>query len=223
MIATDWRQLTHALALQSVSIPLADPHFWTMQGSVRVAQLCNAMGLTWGCHSNNHFDISLAMMTHCGAAAPGDYNALDTHWIWQEGLERLTVDPPRISRRRGRRPRRSRAWASDLDMDRLLAAHELYREKALSAPGTTPSACSTSSPAGRSTTSAPAWSVRRRSPAASPTPSGRNAQPTRARPGIRTDAPRTLRVVTAEPGHAGHRSVEPHHKSVNLTDGRTSA
>jgi glucarate dehydratase len=36
MIATDWRQLSHALALQSVDIPLADPHFWTMAGSVRV-------------------------------------------------------------------------------------------------------------------------------------------------------------------------------------------
>ena len=32
MIATDWRQLTHALSLQSVDIPLADPHFWTMAG-----------------------------------------------------------------------------------------------------------------------------------------------------------------------------------------------
>jgi L-alanine-DL-glutamate epimerase-like enolase superfamily enzyme len=36
MIATDWRQLLHAVRLQSVDIPLADPHFWTMQGSVRV-------------------------------------------------------------------------------------------------------------------------------------------------------------------------------------------
>ncbi len=32
MVATDWRQLSHALALQSVDIPLADPHFWTMAG-----------------------------------------------------------------------------------------------------------------------------------------------------------------------------------------------
>ena len=71
MIATDWRQLVHALALQSVDIPLADPHFWTMQGSVRVAQTCNDWGLTWGSHSNNHFDISLAMFTHVAAAAPG--------------------------------------------------------------------------------------------------------------------------------------------------------
>ncbi|MEV5727214.1 MULTISPECIES: enolase C-terminal domain-like protein [Streptomyces] len=131
MIATDWRQLTHALALRSVDIPLADPHFWTMQGSVRVAQLCNSMGLTWGCHSNNHFDISLAMMAHCGAAAPGDYNALDTHWIWQEGMERLTVTPPRIAG--------GEVAVDDtpglgvrLDRDRLLAAHELYLEKGLS-------------------------------------------------------------------------------------------
>jgi glucarate dehydratase len=54
MVATDWRQLTHALQLQAVDIPLADPHFWTMQGSVRVAQTCRDWGLTWGSHSNNH-------------------------------------------------------------------------------------------------------------------------------------------------------------------------
>ncbi|NGO75056.1 glucarate dehydratase [Streptomyces sp. YC504] len=132
MIATDWRQLTHALALQSVSIPLADPHFWTMRGSVRVAQLCHAMGLTWGCHSNNHFDISLAMVTHCGAAAPGAYNALDTHWIWQEGLERLTVEPPRIVGGEIAVPD-APGLGVELDRDRLLAAHELYKEKALGA------------------------------------------------------------------------------------------
>ncbi|RFU88126.1 glucarate dehydratase [Streptomyces triticagri] len=132
MIATDWRQLTHALALQSVSIPLADPHFWTMQGSVRVAQLCHETGLTWGCHSNNHFDISLAMITHCGAAAPGDYNALDTHWIWQEGLERLTFTPPRITGGEVAVPS-APGLGVRLDPDRLHAAHELYREKALGA------------------------------------------------------------------------------------------
>ncbi|MEU3340830.1 enolase C-terminal domain-like protein [Streptomyces sp. NPDC002144] len=131
MIATDWRQLTHALALQSVSIPLADPHFWTLQGSVRVAELCDAMGLTWGCHSNNHFDISLAMMAHCGAAAPGEYNALDTHWIWQEGQERLTVEPPRIVGGEVAVPD-TPGLGVRLDRERLMAAHELYRAKALS-------------------------------------------------------------------------------------------
>ncbi|AWE53663.1 enolase C-terminal domain-like protein [Streptomyces nigra] len=131
MVATDWRQLTHALALQSVSIPLADPHFWTMQGSVRVAQLCHETGLTWGCHSNTHFDISLAMMAHCGAAAPGEYNALDTHWIWQEGRERLTVEPPTITGGEVAVPD-TPGLGVRLDRDRLLAAHELHREKGLS-------------------------------------------------------------------------------------------
>ncbi len=95
MIATDWRQLTHALSLQSVDIPLADPHFWTMAGSVRVAQTCRDWGLTWGSHSNNHFDVSLAMFTQVGAAAPGKVTAIDTHWIWQDG-QRLTKEPLQI-------------------------------------------------------------------------------------------------------------------------------
>ena len=95
MIATDWREMGHAIQLHSVDIPLADPHFWTMQGSVRVAQMCHEWGLTWGSHSNNHFDISLAMFTHVAAAAPGKITAIDTHWIWQEG-QRLTREPFRI-------------------------------------------------------------------------------------------------------------------------------
>ena len=96
MIATDWRQLSHALALQSVDIPLADPHFWTLAGSVRVAQTCRDWGLTWGSHSNNHFDVSLAMFTHVAAAAPGRVTAIDTHWIWQDG-QRLTREPLQIT------------------------------------------------------------------------------------------------------------------------------
>ena len=59
MIATDWREMGHAIRSGAVDIPLADPHFWTMSGSVRVAQLCDAWGLTWGSHSNNHFDVCL--------------------------------------------------------------------------------------------------------------------------------------------------------------------
>jgi glucarate dehydratase len=95
MVATDWRQMAHSISLQSVDIPLADCHFWTMQGAVRVSQLCNMFGLTWGSHSNNHFDISLAMITHTGAAAQGKVTAIDTHWIWQEG-QRLTKEPLQI-------------------------------------------------------------------------------------------------------------------------------
>jgi glucarate dehydratase len=95
MIATDWRQMGHAIQLHSVDIPLADPHFWTMQGAVRVAQMCHEWGLTWGCHSNNHFDISLAMVAQVAAAAPGKITPIDTHWIWQDG-QPLTRDPLKI-------------------------------------------------------------------------------------------------------------------------------
>ena len=108
MIATDWREMGHAITLQSVDIPLADPHFWTMQGSVRVAQMCNEWGLTWGSHSNNHFDISLAMFTHVAAAAPGEITAIDTHWIWQDG-QRLTKAPLQIQGGCVQVPK-SRAW-----------------------------------------------------------------------------------------------------------------
>ncbi len=130
MIATDWRQLGHAVQLRSVDIPLADPHFWTMQGSVRVAQLCKENGLIWGSHSNNHFDISLAMFTQVGAAAPGDYTALDTHWIWQEGIERLTRKPLKIKAGEIRVPDKP-GLGVELDPDQLDAAHELYLAKGL--------------------------------------------------------------------------------------------
>ncbi|SFH63698.1 enolase C-terminal domain-like protein [Modicisalibacter xianhensis] len=96
MVATNWREMAHALMLRSVDIPLADPHFWTLSGAVRVSQLCQDHGMTWGSHSNNHFDISLAMFAQVGAAAVGRITALDTHWIWQEGDARLTHNPPQI-------------------------------------------------------------------------------------------------------------------------------
>ena len=95
MIATDWREMGHAIRSGAVDIPLADPHFWTMQGSVEVAQICDRWGLTWGSHSNNHFDVSLMMFTQVAAAAPGRITALDTHWIWQDG-QRITREPPLI-------------------------------------------------------------------------------------------------------------------------------
>ena len=130
MIATDWRQLGHAIQLHSVDIPLADPHFWTMQGSVRVAQICHEWGLTWGSHSNNHFDISLAMFTQVGAAAPGKIAALDTHWIWQEGQERLTKEPLQIVGGLVTVPDRP-GLGVEPDMAQIEKAHRLYNEHGL--------------------------------------------------------------------------------------------
>ncbi|WP_192558466.1 glucarate dehydratase [Pseudomonas allokribbensis] len=131
MIATDWREMGHAIQLQSVDIPLADPHFWTMQGSVRVAQMCHEWGLTWGSHSNNHFDISLAMFTHVAAAAPGDITAIDTHWIWQDG-QRLTKAPLQIVDGCVQVPKKP-GLGIELDMDQVAKAHERYKGMGLGA------------------------------------------------------------------------------------------
>ncbi|RKP46192.1 glucarate dehydratase [Pararobbsia silviterrae] len=131
MIATDWRQMGHAIQLQSVDIPLADPHFWTLQGSVRVAQMCHDWGLTWGSHSNNHFDISLAMFTHVAAAAPGKITAIDTHWIWQDG-QHLTRDPLQIVGGKVRVPNKP-GLGIELDVDALERAHALYLQHGLGA------------------------------------------------------------------------------------------
>jgi glucarate dehydratase len=131
MIATNWREMGHAIQLQAVDIPLADPHFWTMQGSVGVAQMCREWGLTWGSHSNNHFDISLAMFTHVAAAAPGNITAIDTHWIWQDG-QRLTKEPLKIvggTIAVADRP----GLGVEIDVAQIEAAHRLYEKNALGA------------------------------------------------------------------------------------------
>jgi glucarate dehydratase len=131
MVATDWRELGYAIALHAVDIPLADPHFWTMQGAVRVSQICRDNGLTWGSHSNNHFDISLAMVTHVAAAAVGEITAIDTHWIWQDG-QHLTRNPLQIKNGAIELPMRP-GLGVDLDLDAIERAHELYMMKGLGA------------------------------------------------------------------------------------------
>jgi glucarate dehydratase len=129
MVATDWRQMVHSLSLQSVDIPLADPHFWTMAGSVRVAQTCRDWGLTWGSHSNNHFDVSLAMFTHVAAAAPGKVTAIDTHWIWQDG-QGLTKEPLQIVNGHVEVPKKP-GLGVELDMVEVEKAHQLYLQHGL--------------------------------------------------------------------------------------------
>ena len=124
MIATDWRELKHAIQLKAIDIPLADPHLdhaW-----FRVAQLCREWGLTWGSHSNSHFDISLAMFTHVAAAAPGKVTAIDTHWIWQDG-QRLTREPLIIQVGKLALPDRP-GLGIEIDMARIEEANHLYRK-----------------------------------------------------------------------------------------------
>jgi glucarate dehydratase len=97
-----------------------------MAGSVRIGQVLNDWNLTWGSHSNNHFDISLAIFAQCAAAAPGNITALDTHWIWQDG-QYLTKNPYQI--KDGKIPvSDAPGFGLELDMDAVMKANELYRK-----------------------------------------------------------------------------------------------
>jgi glucarate dehydratase len=102
-----------------------------MAGSVRVAQTCRDWGLTWGSHSNNHFDVSLAMFTHVAAAAPGKVTAIDTHWIWQDG-QHLTEEPLQIVGGQVQVPQRPGLGVT-LDRAAVERAHQLYRQHGLGA------------------------------------------------------------------------------------------
>lgn len=132
MVDTDWRQMQHAIALNSVSVPLADPHFWTMEGSVRVAQICHEFGLNWGIHSNNHFDISLAMAANTAAAAPGDIYAIDTHWIWQDG-QHLTKNPYKIKNGQLTVSKNNVGLGVEIDLEAIKEANKVYEENNLGA------------------------------------------------------------------------------------------
>lgn len=124
MIATDWRQFYHAVALKAVDIVLADPHFWGFGGSVRMAQILNDWGYTWGSHSNNHFDITLTAFAHVAAAAPGSPTALDTHWIWQDG-QNLLEDTPKITDGYLEVPKKPGLGVT-INMERVMEANRLY-------------------------------------------------------------------------------------------------
>lgn len=124
MIATDWRQFYHTVSLNACDIILADPHFWGFDGAIRMSQLLTSWGLTWGVHSNNHFDITLAAFAQIGAAAVGHPAPLDTHWIWQDG-QNLLDDTPQIIGGKLQVPD-APGLGVHLNMERVEEANRLY-------------------------------------------------------------------------------------------------
>ncbi|MBQ7859173.1 MAG: glucarate dehydratase [Faecalibacterium sp.] len=124
MIATDWRQFYHTVSLNACDIILADPHFWGFDGTIRMSQLLDKWGLTWGVHSNNHFDITLAAFAQVGAAAVGEPAPLDTHWIWQDG-QNLLLDTPQIINGKLQVPE-GPGLGVHLNMERVMEANALY-------------------------------------------------------------------------------------------------
>ena len=84
MCTTSFADLPGSVATRSEDIILTDHHYWGgLRASMELATHCRIFGQGVSMHSNNHGGISLAAMTHLGAAMPNLSYALDTHYPWQ--------------------------------------------------------------------------------------------------------------------------------------------
>lgn len=84
MCTTSFADLPGSVRHESEDVVLTDHHFWGgLHGSMELAAWCRIHGRGVSMHSNNHAGISLAAMTHLGAAMPNLSYALDTHYPWQ--------------------------------------------------------------------------------------------------------------------------------------------
>jgi glucarate dehydratase len=84
MCTTSFDDLPGSVKHGSEDIILTDHHFWGgLHASMELAAHCRVFGRGVSMHSNNHAGISLAAMTHLGAAMPNLSYALDTHYPWQ--------------------------------------------------------------------------------------------------------------------------------------------
>ena len=84
MCTTSFADLPGSVALGSEDIILADHHYWGgLRASVELGRFCQTFDRGLSMHSNSHAGISLAAMTHLGAAVPNLTYALDTHYPWQ--------------------------------------------------------------------------------------------------------------------------------------------
>ncbi len=84
MCTTSFAELPGSIRFGSEDIILTDHHYWGgLHSSMELASFCRNFGLGVSMHSNNHGGISMAAMTHLGAAMPNLSYALDTHYPWQ--------------------------------------------------------------------------------------------------------------------------------------------
>jgi glucarate dehydratase len=72
------------------------------------------------------------MFTQVAAAVPGNVTAIDTHWIWQEGIERLTKNPYKIEDGHLAIPSKP-GLGLEIDMEEVQKAHEIYLKEGLGA------------------------------------------------------------------------------------------
>jgi len=80
--------IPEALDLGSIGVVLSDHHVWGgLRHSLELAGICRTVGWGMSMHSNSHLGISLAAMTHLGAAVPNLSYACDTHYPWNSDQE----------------------------------------------------------------------------------------------------------------------------------------
>ena len=84
MVTVAFGHLPETVRLGAVQVVLADHHYWGgLRATQHLAQFGRVFGLGISMHSNSHLGISLAAMTHVGAATPNLAYACDTHYPWQ--------------------------------------------------------------------------------------------------------------------------------------------
>ncbi|MBL8698214.1 MAG: glucarate dehydratase [Alphaproteobacteria bacterium] len=84
MVTIAFGHIPETIRLGAVQVILSDHHYWGgLRATQHLAQICRTFGLGLSMHSNSHLGISLAAMTHVGAAIPNLAYAADTHYPWQ--------------------------------------------------------------------------------------------------------------------------------------------
>ncbi|WP_282161021.1 enolase C-terminal domain-like protein [Ulvibacterium marinum] len=84
MCTTSFEDIPSSIQFGSEHIILSDHHFWGgLRASMELNKICQTFGRGFSMHSNSHLGISMAAMTHLGAAVPHLDYALDTHYPWQ--------------------------------------------------------------------------------------------------------------------------------------------
>ncbi len=125
MCTVAFEQLPSSIALGSEDIILTDHHFWGgLRASMELGAICRVFHRGLSMHSNSHAGISLAAMTHLGAAMPNLGYALDTHYPWQSDEViaggRLAIENGCVELPQGP------GLGVELDREALAAAHERF-------------------------------------------------------------------------------------------------
>ncbi|QNP67814.1 glucarate dehydratase family protein [Streptomyces genisteinicus] len=127
MCVVGFDELPAAVRRDAVQVVLSDHHYWGgLQRSRLLAGICDTFGMGLSMHSNSHLGISLAAMTHLGAATENLTYACDTHWPWKDPAEDV-VAPGALGFRDGSvAVPAGPGLGVELDRDALARLHEQY-------------------------------------------------------------------------------------------------